>query len=262
MSTNIALSWANLKAAASSRSLAMQYFATPDLYYILGFDGLLILTCTLPITTPASADQTDFETNYKAGCNKVLLPRDANGSSLYRQVQTTPGWTFQDHNFEYQAGTLGSVFSVNAAGTAFGFTTLNFYEMVSGAESLITGTNATSQTYLTANAIRTDVIWEMTNDFDVIEGDLRFFDTITSDVHLFTVIAPDVSYAYGGSRELITGGKNLRFIRPQDPVAINGRVSKHLAYSSVYHTNTFQIILRHIAGFSSRFAMAIQLYKA
>jgi len=258
-SANITIALANGSTLLGGTALTVTFRADlPD-----DGTGVASITCQPAVLAAIVASNTGVGLTYTPAPIPVTIPSqpvDTDGSPLARTKQTTTGWTFQDHNFEYQAGTIGSVYSVNCAGVAFGFATLKFYELVSGVESLITGGNL-NQTYVTTNAIRTDVVWEMTNDFDVIEGDLRFFDTMTSDVYLFAIIVPDVSYAYGGSRELITGGKNLRFIRPQDPIVVNGRVSKHLVYSATYHTNKFQIILRHVAGFASRFSMAVQLYK-
>lgn len=189
-------------------------------------------------------------------------PVDSDGADLARIKQTSIGWTFQDHSFEFKTSTTGSVVSLKSDGTAFGYATMKFYELVDGNETLITGGNATDQGYLTANAIKTIVDWEPTIDYDVIAGEMRFYTEVTTDTRMWVVIAPDVPANLGGSKELLAGGRNLRFVEPRRPIVIDGRTSKHLTYNATYHSNKIRIIIRHTAGFALAIEACVQFYKA
>jgi len=191
-------------------------------------------------------------------------PKDTDNTVLSRTKITALGWTMQDHYFEFKLGTLAStgLYSKKSDGTAFGFCTMQFYRDVAGVETLITGNDAADQSYLTTNAIRTDVIWEMTNDLDIISGYMAFAAAITVDVRFWVVVVPDLPEIYGGSKELVTGGRNLRFMEPCVPFVIEGRTVKHLVYGGTYHTNKIKLTYRHPAGFNDAVSMSIGLYKA
>jgi hypothetical protein len=269
--SRISLAWADFKVIAATNKAKMRLVeraldavapSYPFYYMTFSDSGGLFETSVLK---DGGADQTDVETNFLPYANKNAdSPADSDLSVLTRPKITALGWTMQDHYFEFALGTLAStgLYSKNAAGTDFGFSTMRFYESVAGVETLIAGGNELSQTYLTANAIRTDVLWEMTNDIDVISGELRFAADITVDVRMWVVVVPDVPALYGGSKELITGGRNLRMIQAKTPFFIEGRTVKHLVYDATYHTNKFQMVYRHPAGFNDTISMTIGLYKA
>ena len=189
---------------------------------------------------------------------QTTAPKDSDGSDLSRTKLAPAGWTFQDHSFSFTTGTLG-VYEKKADGSDFGFVTLKFYEGALGSETLITGANATDQSYLDANCTKTVIDFEPTHDYDVIGGEIRIMGTLTDDVRAWIVVVPDIPAAYGGSKELLTGGMNLK---GRVEYAIDGRVVKHLVYSNVYHTNKIRIILRHAVGVKGNFEGCIDFYKA
>ena len=188
-------------------------------------------------------------------------PKDSDGSTLTRTKQTTLGWTFQDHTFEFSAGTYDSLYSKKQDGANFGFATIAFYEGSSGSETLITGDNATDQTYLTTNCTMTVMSWEPTHDYDLMSGELRFYAAVTVDARLWVLAVPDIPSSSGGSKLLLTG-RNLRYVKPQDPIVLDGRTVKHLAYNSNYHLNKLRFSLRHPTGFVLAIETCVQLYKA
>lgn len=192
------------------------------------------------------------------------VPTDSDRVSFARIKQTTLGWTFQDHSFEFKPGTLNAVYSKKENLTDWGFVTVSFYELVGGVETLITltGDNTVDQVYLTANCVKTRASWEMTNDFDVIAGECRYGGAqIDADVRLWVVVAPDIPANLGGSKELLTGGRNLRYVSPNEPIVLDGRTTKHLGYNATYHTNKFRFTLRHPVGFAQGVETCVQLYK-
>ena len=254
--------WSDVKAFATARAVATQWVVANNSYYVHVFDGPFGLACVIPQDGSAAADQTDFETNFKAAGNVTLTPRDADGVNLSRTKQTTLGWTFQSHSFEFNCATVGgALYSKDWTGTDFGFVTPKFYELISGVETLITGANATDQGYLTANCCRSTFLWEPGYDYDIMSGELRFYDAITTDVRLWITAVPDVPAYLGGSKQLDTGGRNLRYTPAGVPIVLDGRVVKHLAYNATYHTNKFAFTLRHPAGFATPMQVTCQFYK-
>lgn len=215
-------------------------------------DALVTAHSGVPLVIPAIVATVRLDTTL-----------DSDSSIVMRPKVTTAGWTMQDHYFEFGLGVLAStsLYSKKANGTNIGFVTYRHFELVSSVETLITGANALDQAYLTANAIRTDIIWEPTHDIDVISGEIRFETPITSDIRVWVVVVPDVPAIYGGSKELLTGGRNLRFVREKIPFFLEGRAVKHLTYSATYHTNKFQVVFRHGAGVTATFGMVIGIYR-
>lgn len=66
------LDWASIKDFADTRSVVLQYVETNDQYYLVAIDGGLEANAVIKKKTPASSDQTDFETNYKTAANAPL----------------------------------------------------------------------------------------------------------------------------------------------------------------------------------------------
>jgi len=64
------VNWSTIKQFANDRAIAsLQYVNQNGRYVISAIDSNFRLDCVLPITTPPSADQADFETNYMASAN-------------------------------------------------------------------------------------------------------------------------------------------------------------------------------------------------
>jgi hypothetical protein len=62
--------WATIKSFAQARSISIQFVQTADTYYLFAIDGPAELCSQITISSPASSDQTDFETNFKPSGNK------------------------------------------------------------------------------------------------------------------------------------------------------------------------------------------------
>jgi hypothetical protein len=260
----IGLAWADFKVIAATNKARMRSVSrdvdTP-FYYLTFVDSGGLFECA--VLQDGGADVTELETYYLPYANKNAdASADSDLVPMSRPKITTLGWTLQDHWFEFTLGTVGSVYSKTAAGVDTGFVTMKFYKDVAGVETLITGADATDQTFLTANAIRTDLDWEATHDVDIISGDLRFYEDIVDDVRFWCTVVPDIPAIYGGSKELITGGRNLRMIDKKIGFLLEGRTVKHLIYSATYHTNKFKMTFRHAVGVDYTVGMAIGLYKA
>lgn len=66
---NITVDWTELKTFADSRSISVQFVEFDNRYTLSAFDGTFSLVSNLFKVTPRSADQVDFEDNYKARGN-------------------------------------------------------------------------------------------------------------------------------------------------------------------------------------------------
>lgn len=64
--------WSDIKSFINTRIVSPQWIVLNDSYYINVYDGPFSLNCVIPITDPASDEQTDFETNYKSKGNVKL----------------------------------------------------------------------------------------------------------------------------------------------------------------------------------------------
>lgn len=91
----ITVDWSELKNFVDAREVSIQFVELSSKYILRAYDSNFILGLELAKETPASSEQTDFETNYKSLGNKTLkhnsnLPFDAkklpDGKSLYRKV--------------------------------------------------------------------------------------------------------------------------------------------------------------------------------
>jgi hypothetical protein len=251
----ISVIWSDFKAFVTARSLSIQFLELTTRYELYGLDGIFQLYCQIPKN--GNSDVTDFETNFKSKGNMKVNPVDTDGSGLSRLKLATAGWTFQEHSFEFSTGLLNSNYSKKYDNTDFNFSTMSFYELISNVETKITGGNLT-QGYLDSNCVKTVIDWEVPYDIDLINGELFVLGTLTNDVRLWVMAVPDIPYAYGGSKELCTGGKNLKY---HQQIILDGRVVKHLTYSATYHTNKLRIILRHNPGVNALLECNVDHYK-
>lgn len=64
--------WSSFKTLCNNKLLLMQMDESPARYALYAMDGALKYYCSIAKETPASADQTDFETNYKSKANKKI----------------------------------------------------------------------------------------------------------------------------------------------------------------------------------------------
>lgn len=67
-------SWAEFKTSVTSKNLAVQYTEDSKFYYIFASENGTTYKTSIYKETPASADQTDFETNYKSSANAPINP--------------------------------------------------------------------------------------------------------------------------------------------------------------------------------------------
>lgn len=100
---NIDLSWIDFKANITSRNLYVQWFIKNDTYYIFAYDNILQLNTKIDIEIVGeeSADQLDFEANFKSLANKPLEKKSPlTGRPEVIIVESEgDGETLPSHNF-------------------------------------------------------------------------------------------------------------------------------------------------------------------
>jgi hypothetical protein len=86
----IGLTWTTFKDFADSRNLPMIWFTSNNHYFIYIADGPLTFETRIRIDTPANADQTDFENNYKNDANDTPIGNKiiGNDGNLAATVKT------------------------------------------------------------------------------------------------------------------------------------------------------------------------------
>ena len=119
-----------------------------------------------------------------------------------------------------------------------------------------------NQAYLDANCVRTDLLFEPTHDMEVIGGKLKQRSAPTKDVHIWIIAVPDVPKVAGGSVDFTQGGLNLYDLGDNATYDIDGKTAKMMGYHATYHTNKFQVILRHDEGYNCRVSMHFKLFKS
>lgn len=68
----ISIDWATFKSVVTEQNIAFKYVNLNSCYYMYT-ETAAPIACTVSITTPTNADQTDFETNLKAKGNKSAV---------------------------------------------------------------------------------------------------------------------------------------------------------------------------------------------
>lgn len=84
MSNQLLVTWAEMKSFADSRGVSLQWVDLNGVYYIVGIDGAFSLSTKIIKESPASADQSDFETNYKDDGNRSPITSTKNSPSKFK----------------------------------------------------------------------------------------------------------------------------------------------------------------------------------
>lgn len=90
----ISVDWTTFKSVITAQNAAFRYVTLDNNYYMYTSETTNPISCSIPITSPAGSDQSDFETNVKSKGNKsaavTLVPFAdkvlPNGKRLYVRV--------------------------------------------------------------------------------------------------------------------------------------------------------------------------------
>jgi hypothetical protein len=201
------------------------------------------------------ADQTDFETNFKALANKSSASPtvDSDGTVLGRVKITTTGWQYRLHGVETKTSQLDSVVEKKDDGTDFGFTTIKCYD----ADDV----ELTTQGGCDTSAVKTVIDWEPTHDYEILGGLFKQLTVPTTDLRMWVIGVPDVSAEYGGSK-IFMSNVNLKYVGLEEGTRVDGRTPKYLTYNATYHTNKIRIVVKHTAGYKHDLHFILEIFKA
>lgn len=251
---NLEVSWSQLKSFLDARALKAQYVEFDHIYVVVGIDGPFSFTAKIIKSSPSSADQTDFETNYKPAGNAKIAPTDSDGAALARNKITKAGWHFQCHTLEFTTALLASTYNCDKTETDLGFSDIKFYN--NSDTELVAGTQAE----LIANCVKTVITLEIDHDIEVIGGVVYQSTAPSSDVRLWVTAIPDLP-APNGSIPFCQGGANLKYMGTGEVYKIDGKTPKLLPYDAVYHTNKFELTLRHPVGHQHSMMLMMKLFR-
>jgi hypothetical protein len=91
----LSLTWNQMKSFLASKKLLLQNIDSDDSYQLIAFDGPLCYECTILKVSPVSNEQMEFESSYKSGTNKNLVPIDEYGKLHTRAESRPPDRTTQ-----------------------------------------------------------------------------------------------------------------------------------------------------------------------
>ena len=122
---NFKITWADLKARISAKNMQMQYVEHSNFYVVFGLENGNAIYTHIAKTSPANADQTDFESNYKSSANTKVLDVVAAPESLYQMVPATNG---SNENANVNGGTTPQTFRWSApVGQRWNLENITFY---------------------------------------------------------------------------------------------------------------------------------------
>jgi hypothetical protein len=198
----------------------------------------------LPSNIPQPIVQTDTS-------GSPLNQYDSDKALIVRQKAAQTGWTYSATGFEFQTAVVNSVIALNADGSAKPWITIALYDA--------NGVKITDPA-LAGNAVRTQVDFEPTYDYELIGGEMRITPSLNSDVRFFIIAAPDIPAQYGGSK-VMAEGLNIRYLIPGNMFQVDGRVSKRLNYSAVNHASKLRFLFWHAAGVVEQIMITVEHYR-
>lgn len=198
-------------------------------------------------------DGTTYKAPGAAAINFLLgtdaEPRDVTGRRIIRPAVTIEGWGAQFHSIGFTVGTKDSVYNKDDAGNDLGFCTLKFYDS--------NGTEQTTQSDITANAVKTVLGWKPTHDYEIIGGQLNQASSPSSNIYMWAKGLPGILNVM-----FAQGGLNLKLCPAGNIVDFDGKASKFLPYNGGAGTNKFDFIFKHDAGVTHELQFLIKIFKA
>lgn len=237
--------WSIIKGALDSRQIPCDWVDLGHAYWIIVVDAYFQLEMFLNKKEPASADQVDFETNYKPLGN--ISKTDFEGNVLSRTKASRKGWHYQLHFIGIKTSVSSSgVHNKDHLGNDLGFTTYKMFKS--------DGTETTNP----SEAVKTQVDWTPGHDIEVIAGLLTQSVAPANDCYVWVVAAPGIM-----DIPFLQGGANLKLSGINGKVDADGKAAKYLPYANpIPGTNTFRIIATHGLALNTEFQIAFGIFKA
>ena len=185
----------------------------------------------------------------------ITLPSDIDGVPLSRTKITKTGWHFQAQTLELITSKLDSVYNKDSDGNDLGFTSIKYYN--ANNDELI----APNQGTLDTDCVKTVITWEPTYDYEIIGGTLYQSTIPANDVRLWIIAVPDLTVEQGGSVPFAEGGLNLKHMGTGAIMELDGKSPKLMSYNNTYHTNKFQLIVKHSVGDQNPLMLVFKIFE-
>ncbi len=233
------LAWEDFKTYLSNKPNSHKHYVElSDKYIVEALNGSFRINCVIE---KGSADETDFNANYKTSYDKDLsLKLDSDNAQVVNPKLATAGRTYQSMFANFTTGKFNALTCVDQNNQPDGQFIHVLYD--SNGDEITSSANE-------ANAVLTTIEWEPAIAYD-IQGFCLYQKTQpTSDVILSAIAAHHIPPQYGGSIVAIRGC-NLRFApfgaRESDWV---GDSTSAVALDPVYGSHHQILKLYHPAGF-------------
>ncbi len=182
-----------------------------------------------------------------------IPPKDTSGRAIHRSAATINGWHYHAREFEISCSKLAGVQSYDEQNAAYTDFSVKIYDS-QGAEI--------TQQANEGNAVRTQLIWSPSTDYEILGGKLRQHTRPTADIRMSAVGGPvDLGFAYC---KPFVPSMNLRYICPELGIETDGRASKYMALTIdgvPVPTNKFMVNVYYPQGNTHEFAMIFEVFK-
>lgn len=202
-----------------------------------------------------------------------LFPVDEENKPIYRTSATRNNWHYSPRSLDFFTAKYGSLYNRKHDGTGiddgtdYGDAWMEFYNSSGDALSYQqTGyeseTEEEFQTRLTNNCVKTIVMFEKTESFDIFGAKLFIKNPPSTRAYLWVVAAPDIPEVYGGSKAFMGGGMNLEFFADKYEFQCDGKTVAEVNYDSENHSGRIATIVKHSAGTQIGVQIIFQYYDA
>jgi len=246
------ISWPTIKSILDLKlNLSPQYIELPKKYIIELFDGPSSYKCVIFKKSIPSADQTDWETNYKSRGNNPLSNVDSEGVSLYSPKMAPDGWVLQGLCFDFTLSKLNSLNMLNDDGTVYPHGSMLFYDA--------NGVPLTTQASIDSSCVKTIVVFNPDHDYGIIKGKIYVPTIPLFDIRMFTIIAPDIPKAMGGNVNLLKN-LNLRCVSGSYD-QLEAYAARFITYDPVNFSSKIHFVFNHPVGHQHELMMKVEYYE-
>jgi hypothetical protein len=241
------VSWNELKSfyVANSKTSLLNYIEIGAYYFIIcEFRQIKINTKVFK----NSDEATDFETSFKALCNK-------NEAERVRITTNRLGRKLHDRYVRFFTSDPTSLDNTDFNENDYGDITLTMkkVEIIDNVRTVTTTTNP-------SECKETWLDFEATKDIEISAGFLSVPQGATQDAwELHVIGAPDIPQAYGGSHHFVANSW-LKWDVNQNLVLDASLNPAEIPYNAAMHTGKIRFILKHPVGVSEEFRLNLKMF--
>lgn len=182
-------------------------------------------------------------------------PKDPDGRPQFRRIVTRPAWYYSPHSLDWTTSKYLSLYNRDHTGAGIDDGTdmadawMQFFddsdtELTKGAEE----TPAEFQARLDTDCVKTVVMFEKEESFDLQGAFLYIQNEPVDRAYLWCIFAPDIPYEYGGSKPFMGRGMNLQMIVAKEQHYFDAVSASTITPDPVYHSGKIGMYIKHAAG--------------